>query len=138
MNDKMKTAISIIAIACLCACTSTNEQTQIQTPRTEYTAPPQQTQIQPARTPHTAPAQTDDGEKEYNYTDEDWGNVRLGIQKLTDEQLLHFFSETDRIHPYIAERLTRGIADNKDMNILRLHPELRQEITRRGLWKKLK
>ena len=39
MNDKMKTAISIIAIACLCACTTTNEQAKIQTPRTAHTAP---------------------------------------------------------------------------------------------------
>ena len=39
MNNKMKTAISIIAAACLCACTPTNEQAKIQPPRTAYTAP---------------------------------------------------------------------------------------------------
>lgn len=34
MNDKMKTAISIIAIACLCACASPTKQPLIQTSRT--------------------------------------------------------------------------------------------------------
>lgn len=66
MNDKMKTAISIIAIACLCACTSTNEQTQIQTPRTEYTAP--------------MPKNQNWGK----VTDQEWKTI---IQQLSDHEL---------------------------------------------------
>ena len=49
MNDKMKTAISIIAIACLCACTAQTKQTPIQPPRTAYTAPHQTTEKEIAK-----------------------------------------------------------------------------------------
>ena len=77
MNDKMKTAISIIAIAGLCACTSTNEQTQVQTPRTEDTAP----------APYKAPAT-----KNQNWgkvTNQEWKTI---IQQLSARELFHVYT----------------------------------------------
>lgn len=124
MNDKMKTAISIIAIAGLCACAAPNKQTNIKKPPHRWTA---------------------EDEARHDWTDEE----QWDYSKWTDEELRKTYrntkyslianpyysrlAEEDVLHEIIKkEMLRRGIDLDKENQ--KVNEILRKESAK--MWKK--
>ena len=143
MNDKMKTKLAIIAIACLCACTSTNEQTQIQTPRTAYTAPtPKQAEDQSSQTALIAVPSfvweyvRTQGKKELKlWPAEQLLKTRLLISKLFLEQSYEDIPDFD--HRLLLENMlnkpNKTDIEHEIVFFLSMHQDITEELRRRGL-----
>lgn len=122
MNDKMKTAISIIAIACLCACTSPNEQTQSQPPRhnpTNWIDIPW----------------TDEEKWGYsNWTDEELRKTYRNTKyRLIANRYYSRLAEDDVLHEMVKkEMIRRGIDVDKENQ--KVNETLRKESAK--MWKK--
>lgn len=137
MNDKMKTAISIIAIACLCACTAPTEQTQIQPARTAYTTSTQQTKIPVppiiSYTPLTGPAHIQTTE---------W----ITYKGITDDDIIDYINYLKQVPNNDLEvalfTITWGVKNKNRPDLPKVESDqlaitftiLISELKRRGLW----